>query len=224
MASNQQVKLLGAKGSPFVARAKIALKLKGVQYEYIHESLSNKSDLLLKNNPVHKKVPVLLHNDKPVCESLVIVEYVDEAWTGSTILPSDLYHRAQARFWSKFVDDKVLPAVFKAATNPNEKEKEKGGEELRESLKILENELKGKFFNGDSIGLVDIAALFWLPIIQEVVGLDLNNSEKYPKLEKGGQEIMNHHVVKEVFVGISPEADPLLAFFKGHFHSNTPSK
>ncbi|KAI9080094.1 hypothetical protein K1719_037910 [Acacia pycnantha] len=223
MASNQQVKLLGTVGSPFVTRAEIALKLKGVQYEYIHESLSNKSDLLLKNNPVHKKVPVLLHNDKPVCESLVIVEYVDEAWTGSTILPSDPYQRAQARFWSKFIDDKVLPAIFKAATNPNEKEREQGGEELREALKILENELKGKFFNGDSIGLVDIAALFiafWLPIIQEAVGLDLYNSEKYPKLEKWGQEIMNHHVVKEAL----PARDPLLSFFKARFHSKTPSK
>ncbi|KAI9079627.1 hypothetical protein K1719_038454 [Acacia pycnantha] len=223
MASNQHVKLFGMVGSPVVARAEIALKLKGVEYEYVHESFSNKSDLLLKYNPVHKKVPVLLHNDKPVCESLVIVEYIDEAWTGYPILPSDPYHRAQARFWSKFIDDKVFPALFKAAWNPNEKEREKGAEEAREALNILENELKGKFFNGDSVGLVDIATLFiafWLPLLQEAGGLDLYSGEKYPKLEKWGYEILNHPVVK----GVLPPRDRVLTFFKTRFQSISASK
>ncbi|XP_054781172.1 probable glutathione S-transferase [Prosopis cineraria] len=218
MASNQQVKLFGTVGSPFVTRAEIALKLKGVEYEYVLESLTNKSDLLLKYNPIHKKVPVLLHDEKPVCESLVIVEYIDEAWSGYPILPSDPYHRALARFWSRFIDDKVLPAVFKAAWNPNEKERENGAAESREALKILENELKGRFFNGDSIGFVDIAALFvafWLPIIQEAGGLDLYSGEKYPKLDKWGQEILNDPVVK----GVLPHRENLLTFFKARVQS-----
>ncbi|CAL5079783.1 unnamed protein product [Urochloa decumbens] len=66
--------LLGLWASPFVIRARIALNLKGLTYGYTEESLYDKSELLVKSNPVHKKVPVLIHDGKPVCESQNIVQ------------------------------------------------------------------------------------------------------------------------------------------------------
>lgn len=106
--SSKKVKVLGAWPSPYVMRPRISLNIKSVDYEFLEEKLGTKSELLLKSNPVHKKMPVLIHGDKPICESLVIVQYIDEVWTSKhSILPSDPYDRAIARFWAAYLDEKV---------------------------------------------------------------------------------------------------------------------
>ena len=93
-----------------VLRVKLALSFKGLSYADVEEDHSvGKSELLLKSNPVHNNVPVLIHNGKPVCESQIIVQYIDEVYTGTgpSLLPADPYERAMARFWATFIDDKV---------------------------------------------------------------------------------------------------------------------
>ena len=66
------VVVLGTWNSPFSNRVRIALLEKGVEYEYKEEDLLNKSPLLLESNPIHKKIPVLFHNERPICESLIM--------------------------------------------------------------------------------------------------------------------------------------------------------
>ncbi|RDX77991.1 putative glutathione S-transferase, partial [Mucuna pruriens] len=218
-----EVELFGVGGSPFTRRVKIALNLKGVQYTFFEEDLRSKSELLLKYNPVHKKVPVLVHNGTPLAESLVILEYIDDTWRNHPILPQHPYHRALARFWSKFIDDKCIPAILKAAFTAKKEERDKGTLESLEALEFLENELKHKFFGGETIGIVDIAAgflAFWLPAIEEAVGLKLLNLDKFPKLFKWGQEFTNHPVVKENL----PPRHTIVAFYKARYASLTASK
>lgn len=105
-----EIILLDFWSSPFAMRVRIALAEKGIEYEAREEDLSNKSSLLLEMNPVHKQIPVLIHKGRPVCESLIIVQYIDEVWSHkSPLLPSHPYQRANAKFWADFVDKKVTP-------------------------------------------------------------------------------------------------------------------
>uniref|UniRef100_A0A803LA76 Glutathione S-transferase n=1 Tax=Chenopodium quinoa TaxID=63459 RepID=A0A803LA76_CHEQI len=137
------VKVLGNRGSPYSKRVEIALKLKGISYDYQEEDpYGNKSPELLKSNPVYKKIPVLIHNGKPIAESLVILEYIDEVWEGYPILPKDPYHKATARIWAKFIDDKCLPSLWNALWATNDEEQEKTLKEAKENLEILEKEIK----------------------------------------------------------------------------------
>ncbi|KAI9197981.1 hypothetical protein LWI28_007946 [Acer negundo] len=103
-----RVVLLDLWASSYAMRVKIALAEKGIEYECKAENLLDKSPLLLEMNPTNKKIPVLIHNGKPICESLVIVEYIDEVWHDkSPQLPSDPYQKSQAKFWADYVDKKA---------------------------------------------------------------------------------------------------------------------
>ncbi|XP_027348146.1 glutathione S-transferase U17-like [Abrus precatorius] len=214
-----EVQLLGAWPSPFVLRARIALNIKSVEYEFLEENLESKSQLLLKSNPIHKKIPVLIHRDKPICESLIIVQYVDDAWSfAPLILPSHPYDRAIARFWAAYIDEKWYPTMKSIRGAKGEDEKKRLIEEVREGLALLEDAFKesskGKaFFGGDQIGFLDIALgsiLGWMRVTEISNGVKLLDQPKTPGLLKWAQEFCAHGAVK----GVMPETTKLLEFAK----------
>ncbi|XP_073050139.1 probable glutathione S-transferase [Primulina eburnea] len=217
-----EVKVFGAWGSPFTHRVELALKLKGVEYEFIEEDVRNKSPQLLQYNPVYKKIPVLLHNGKPIAESLVILEYIDDTWEhGPSIMPKNPYDRAMARFWAKFLDEKCVSTLWKACWIPGE-DHVKDKEEAQEFLQLLDNELKGKkFFGGDSFTLADIAGnfiAFWFGIIIEVVGVELMTNDKFPNLCAWIDEFNSS------FKEHLPDRDKLTELIRGRFLEASAAK
>ncbi|MQL87107.1 hypothetical protein Taro_019640 [Colocasia esculenta] len=154
-----EVILLDFWASPFAARVKIALAEKGVEYKAREEDLlESKSPLLLQSNPVHKKVPVLLHKGKPVCESLVILDYIDDVWPSPPLLPQYPRARATARFWAHFADTKLFEAGTRVwKSKPVGEARRQAAGDFIEALKLLEGALVDdkEYFGGERFGYLD---------------------------------------------------------------------
>ncbi|KAJ0985333.1 hypothetical protein J5N97_003689 [Dioscorea zingiberensis] len=212
MGGDEEVKLYGMWASPAVRRVEWALKMKGVEYQYIEEDLAKKSHQLLEHNPINKQVPVLLHNGLPVLESLVIIEYIDETWKGNPILPIDPYQRASARFWATFAETKLLDGT-KAIFLAQGEEKVKAIKKVEDTLKVLEEELRGKkFFGGESIGYLDIVLgwiALWLGVGEEVADYRVLDAIKFPKITSWIENFLHVDLIKENI----PDRQHTLEFF-----------
>jgi glutathione S-transferase len=206
------LKLLGTWVSPFVIRVRMVLEQKGLSYEYLEQDLVNKSELLLKHNPIHKKVPVLIHGDRTICESLVILQYIDENWSGigPPVLPADPYERAVARFWATYIDDKLASSfigILKAATEETKAEKIA---DFLDALEQLEGAFKkcsaGKdFFGGDSIGFLDVTLgcyLIHIKVAEKISGAKLLDETKIPLLIEWEKHFLAVDFVKRLLPSV----------------------
>ncbi|XP_059066701.1 probable glutathione S-transferase parC [Cryptomeria japonica] len=202
-----KVKVLSKWVSMFGMRVPIALEEKGVKYEYQEEDLApNKSDLLLQMNSVYKKIPVLIHNGQPICESLIILQYIDEAWDYKQLLPINPYDRALARFWADFIDKKVRYSHFLILWSKDKVEE--GKRDMLENLQFLEGALKEMsaggslpFFGGKDFGFLDIAFIpfaCWFHIYETIGNFKIPFDSEYPLLDAWVKRCMERDSVKKV--------------------------
>ncbi|XP_061371486.1 probable glutathione S-transferase isoform X2 [Gastrolobium bilobum] len=167
-----EVVLLDFWPSAFGMRVRIALAEKGIKYENKEEDLMNKSPLLLQMNPVHKKIPVLIH--------------------------SDPYQRAQARFWADLVDKKIYDVRRKLWTTKGEQlEGAKKG--FMDAIKFLEEQLGDKaYFGGDKFGFVDVAVIpfySWFKVYK-IFG-NINTESECPKFIAWAKRCMQKESVSK---------------------------
>lgn len=57
-------------------------------------------------------VPALLHEGRPVVESSIIIEYLDDCFPQTPLKPQDPYERYQMRLWVKYSDEVAYKAVY----------------------------------------------------------------------------------------------------------------
>ncbi|CAL5094949.1 unnamed protein product [Urochloa decumbens] len=217
------LKLLGSWASSYTHRVQLALRLKGLEFDYAEEDLGNKSDELLRLNPVYKKVPVLVHGDRALAESVIILQYLDDAWPESRpLLPSDPFDRALARFWCHFADDKLGPAVGAVFASTGA-DQEAAVRQVHENLALVEAELRDgafrgrRFFGGDEVGLLDVVlgcGSYWLAVFEEVTGVRLVDADAFPLFHAWLRDFEALDEARETI----PAVDRLLEYARGVRH------
>lgn len=151
-------------------RARIALNLKGLDYDYVSYHLRHgeqRSGKYLSVNP-QGLVPALeLDDGKVIAQSMAILEYLDEAFPEPALLPKDPFDRALVRSLCYAIACDIHPInnlrVLKYLGDPLGHDAEEVATWFRhwvtvefDSLEPRLAETSGKYCVGDTVTMADI--------------------------------------------------------------------
>lgn len=111
-----------------------------------------------------------------------------------------------------------IRAVVPLYLSKNNEEKEKNVEKIWEHLRVVENQCFGdqkKFFDGDTIKIVDLAfgsVLKFLVLVEDILEVKVFENEKFPHLHTWYNNFKDVPVIKENF----PDYEKTAAFLKSY--------
>jgi glutathione S-transferase len=154
-------------------RARWALQELGVDFEPIRVNLlagEHQQPEFLKINPAGK-LPVLVDGDLVLTESVAIVLYLAEKYSGKGLLPTDLRQRAQVNRWLLFAATELEQPLWRIARHtalyPEDQRLPDdvviASREFKEMAAVLEKHMQGReFVVGDDATVADFVTAYTL--------------------------------------------------------------
>jgi glutathione S-transferase len=165
--------LYNAARCPYAARVRIVLAEKGVEVDVVEIDLSDRPAWLYEKNPTGR-VPVLEEDDRPLAESVVIMEFLEERYPEPPLLPPEPADRAAVRLL--IFRDAELTGPYYALRRGEDGAAERFDAALaRLDVRVYEHDYLG----GMDYGLADIALVPWVLRARDMLGVDLSG---YPSL------------------------------------------
>lgn len=162
------LKLYGFATSQYYNKVKLALLEKSLPFE---EVLVWAGETDLDRSPMGK-VPYLDTPHGPLCESAVILDYLEQQHPQSPLLPADAYQAAKVREMAVFIDlhlelvaRNLYPEAFFGGT-VSDAIKEKTALLLEKGVAAFARLARfGPFVAGDTLTLADCSAVTHLPVV-----------------------------------------------------------
>ncbi len=117
-------------------KVRITLCAKGLDWDAVSVDLFKGEQYDRKYLDLNPKgvVPTLVHDGKPVIESTLICEYIDEVFPDPPLSPRDPWARSRMRIWSKTVDEGLFEGVAEISFSAMFRERMKNmPEEMRQA-------------------------------------------------------------------------------------------
>lgn len=163
------MRVIGSFVSPYVRKVLACMHLKGLSYEIDPITPFFGNDEFRRLSPLCR-IPVLIDGDFATSDSSVICSYLDEAYPGTPLLPSDPKDRARARWFEEFADtrlgdlfiwglfyQKVVHPLVWGEPGDEERIAKVIEQDAPEALDYLEGELPESGWLFGDFGLADIS-------------------------------------------------------------------
>ena len=167
---------------PFCHRCLLVLHEKRAAFQTVAIERSQKERSRHLLSP-YARVPVLWHDGRPVYESSVINEYVDEIVPAPRLLPQDAGERARARFWIDFCNTRFMPAYFNLLKERNPAQRGPLKAALTDHLHFIETVALAHVSNGACYwmgGDVTLADYAFYPFFERFVALEMYRGVTIP--------------------------------------------
>lgn len=160
--------LYDAPRCPYAARVRIVLAEKGIDVDVVEIDLSDRPDWLYEKNP-KGRVPVIEEDDRPLAESTVLMEFLEERYPEPALLPPGPADRAAVRLLVFRADDLTDPYYAL-------RRGEDGAREQFDAALGRLDALLGKqpYLSGAEYGLADIALVPWMLRARDMLGVELD--------------------------------------------------
>ncbi|XP_047132325.1 maleylacetoacetate isomerase isoform X1 [Hydra vulgaris] len=196
-------------------RVRIALALKGVEYEYKAINLlkgEQKSDDYRSINS-QGFVPLLVIDGQKLCQSLAIMEYLDEVYPEiHPLLPcKDPVKRSEVRAMALLIAADIQPVQNLSVLNfvGDEKKMDLAHWVIEKGFKDLEKLLEkhsGKYCYGDEITMVDLCLV---PQVYNATRFKVDMSQ-FPIISRVNEELSQHPAFKVAHWTNQPDCPPEL--------------
>lgn len=165
-----QLELVSHALCPFVHRACIMLREKGVDYSRRDVDLDDKPAWFLALSP-RGKVPVLVADGTPLFESAAIVEFLDETHP-PRLIPEDPLARARQRAWVE-VASELFMAQYRVMMATTPADFEAAASAAAATLGRFDEALSRGQLEREAFGLVEVAtapAMYRFALLAEEAG------------------------------------------------------
>ncbi len=102
--------IIGSPVSPYVRKVLAACAVKGVEVEIDPVSPMVTKPEFRALSPL-RRIPVWIEGDVTLCDSSIIVQYIEESRPGPSLWPADPVRRARARYIEEFADTRLFDVL-----------------------------------------------------------------------------------------------------------------